>query len=92
MQRVAAASAADEPPGLPAPPRADPWAIPDATPEILRELDREIAERGLSEPAARLLLVQGFAAEVTDALPAEALGERVREMFLEHLAQSGSGA
>ena len=51
MQRVAAASAADEPPGLPAPPRADPWAIPDATPEILRELDREIAERGLSEPA-----------------------------------------
>lgn len=49
MQRVAAASATDEPPG--SPPRADPWAIPGATPEELRELDREIAERGLSEPA-----------------------------------------
>ena len=36
-----------------------------------------------------MMLVEAFAGEICDALPAEALGERVREMFLERLAKAG---
>jgi Fe-S cluster assembly protein SufD len=46
--------------------------------------------RGIGAEAARQLLIQGFAAQITDALPAEALGERVREMFLQRLAGAAS--
>ncbi|MEE2664654.1 MAG: Fe-S cluster assembly protein SufD [Myxococcota bacterium] len=42
--------------------------------------------RGIANDPARLILIQAFAAEISDALPAEALGERVREMFLQRLA------
>jgi Fe-S cluster assembly protein SufD len=48
-----------------------------------------LRSRGIAEDPARLMLVQAFAAQITDALPDEALGERVREMFLERLAKSG---
>ena len=60
------------------------------------QLDQEalfyLRSRGISEEAARLILVQGFAAQVTEQLPTEALGERVREMFLERLARSEATA
>ena len=42
--------------------------------------------RGIADDAARLMLIQAFAAEISDALPAEAIGDRVREMFLQRLA------
>jgi Fe-S cluster assembly protein SufD len=46
--------------------------------------------RGIAEHPARLMLIQGFGAEITDALPAEALGEHVREMFLQRLEGAGA--
>jgi Fe-S cluster assembly protein SufD len=46
--------------------------------------------RGIEEAAARDLLTQGFAAEITRALPSESLGERIQELLLEHLAGAGA--
>lgn len=43
--------------------------------------------RGFDERAARALLTEGFAAEITTGLPDAALGERVRELMREVLAQ-----
>ncbi|MCZ6464063.1 MAG: Fe-S cluster assembly protein SufD [Proteobacteria bacterium] len=48
--------------------------------------------RGIAELAARDLLTQGFATEITDSLPAQALGERVRELLLDRLHGAGNGA
>ncbi|MFP8875028.1 MAG: Fe-S cluster assembly protein SufD [Myxococcota bacterium] len=44
-----------------------------------------LRSRGIGEDAARFLLTQGFAQEVTAALPLPALGEHVRELLLERL-------
>ena len=46
--------------------------------------------RGIGAEDARAMLIQAFAAEISDALPSEALGERVREMFLQRLDGVGS--
>ena len=45
-----------------------------------------LRSRGIDLHEARRMLTQGFAAEITDGLPVAALGERVRELFLERLA------
>jgi len=45
-----------------------------------------LRSRGIDESAARRMLVQAFAAEVTGALPDEALGQSVRDMIVERLA------
>ncbi|MCG8589474.1 MAG: Fe-S cluster assembly protein SufD, partial [Proteobacteria bacterium] len=41
--------------------------------------------RGIGESEARELLMRGFANEITQALPVEALGERVNEILMEKL-------
>jgi Fe-S cluster assembly protein SufD len=58
------------------------------------QLDRDalfyLRARGIGLDAARQMMIQGFAAEITDALPAPALGERVRELFLQRLTGTGA--
>jgi Fe-S cluster assembly protein SufD len=49
-----------------------------------------LRSRGIDETAARDLLAQGFASEITSALPSEALGERVREILLERLRDASA--
>ena len=49
-----------------------------------------LRSRGIGEDTSRFLLTQGFAQEVTAALPLPALGEHVRELLLERLL-AGSG-
>ena len=50
-----------------------------------------LRSRGLAKDDARALLTRGFASEITRALPAEALGERVQELILEQLEGRGEG-
>jgi Fe-S cluster assembly protein SufD len=49
-----------------------------------------LRSRGIPEERARDLLTGGFAAEITDGLPAPALGERVRELLMVHLGRAGA--
>jgi Fe-S cluster assembly protein SufD len=49
-----------------------------------------LRSRGIERAAARELLTQGFASEITSALPEASLGERVRELLLERLAANGA--
>ena len=46
-----------------------------------------LRSRGIDEDRARELLTRGFAAEITRALPSEALAERIQELLLERLQQ-----
>jgi len=48
-----------------------------------------LRSRGLPESRARDLLTVGFAAEITDSLPAPALGDRIRELLMEQLGRAG---
>ncbi|MGH0035958.1 MAG: Fe-S cluster assembly protein SufD [Myxococcota bacterium] len=48
-----------------------------------------LRSRGLPEESARDLLTAGFAAEITEGLPAESLGDRVRELLMVHLGRAG---
>ena len=50
-----------------------------------------LQSRGFAEPEARELLTQGFASEITQALPAPALGERAQELLRESLREMRIG-
>jgi Fe-S cluster assembly protein SufD len=49
-----------------------------------------LRSRGIAEPAAREVLVQGFAAEVLASLPSPALAEGLAELLRERLREAGA--
>ena len=51
-----------------------------------------LRSRGIGESEARAVLTRGFAAEVLEALPEEALRETVRELFAARLDAAGAKA